>query len=108
MGNIMNKLHSAISYMNDELLKGVIIDERENTESQKDLSITTLVDRAHKEWVQAKNFFNEVNDPELIDHAIYAMVAAERKYIYLLKLAKKEQSIAEVTQEKTLNEYELG
>lgn len=104
MKGIISKLQSALSYMNEELLRGAIIDAPAEQGSLKDLSITDLVYRAHKEWEQAKSFFNEVNDPELIDHAIYAMEAAERKYIYLLKLAKKEQLLAETLQENTAGE----
>ncbi len=48
------------------------------------------VDRARDEWLAAKNYFEMVSDPDLVDHAIYLLEAAERKYMYLLKRAKKE------------------
>lgn len=108
MKSIIDKLQSAVLYFNNELLKGVIIDTPEVSDPIKDLSLTSLVERAHKEWVQAKCFFDEVNDPELIDHAIYAMEAAERKYIYLLKLAQKEQHIDESLIQRNSNEDELA
>jgi hypothetical protein len=46
--------------------------------------------RAHEEWLAAKNYFETVSDPDLVDHAIYLLGAAERKYMYLLKRAKTE------------------
>jgi|GEM_PF-256989 len=47
--------------------------------------------RAKEEWDNACSYFNQVADPDLIEYAIFAMQAAERKYMYLLKVIKKEQ-----------------
>ncbi len=44
---------------------------------------------AHQEWIDAENFFENVVELELVDHAIYKIEAAKSKYIYLLKLAKE-------------------
>lgn len=46
------------------------------------------INRAKQEMYDAENFFDNVTDPELIDHAIYKMEAAKSKYTYLLKQAK--------------------
>ena len=51
--------------------------------------ICRAISEAHREWVDAQNFFENVIDTELVDHAIYKIEAAKTKYIYLLKLAKK-------------------
>ncbi len=48
------------------------------------------VTKARDEWLAAKNYFETVSDPDLVDHAIYLLGAAERKYMYLLKRAKNE------------------
>jgi len=48
------------------------------------------ISRAREEWLAAKNYFEMVSDPDLVDHAIYLLEAAERKYMYLLKRAKNE------------------
>lgn len=48
------------------------------------------IGRAREEWLAAKNYFEVVSDPDLVDHAIYVLEAAERKYMYLLKRAKTE------------------
>jgi len=48
-----------------------------------------LVEEARREWQTAKDYFNHVVDPGLVDHAIHAMEAAECKYIFLLKKARQ-------------------
>ena len=37
-----------------------------------------------------KEKFDQIGDADLIDHAVYNLDAAERRYIYLLKKAKEE------------------
>ena len=49
-----------------------------------------LVEEARQEWQAAMCHFNQVIDPDLVDHAIHAMEAAEKKYTYLLKKARRE------------------
>ncbi|MCE5286622.1 MAG: YaaL family protein [Pelosinus sp.] len=46
--------------------------------------------QAKKEWRDAQGYYNSVYDKDLVDHAVYMMQAAEQKYIYLLKLARRE------------------
>ncbi|NLN16977.1 MAG: YaaL family protein [Firmicutes bacterium] len=48
-----------------------------------------VVREAHQEWVGARNYFDNVTDPALVDYAIYAMQAAEKRYMYLLKRARE-------------------
>ena len=50
----------------------------------------TMVEQARLEWRSARNRFDQISDPDLIDHAIYDLEAAERRYIYLLKKAREE------------------
>ncbi|NLG70262.1 MAG: DUF2508 family protein [Firmicutes bacterium] len=47
------------------------------------------VEQARREWMAAQNEFDAVTDPDLVDHAIFAMQAAERRYVYLLRLANR-------------------
>jgi hypothetical protein len=49
-----------------------------------------LVEEARLEWQAAITYFNNVVDPDLIDHAIHVIQAAEKKYTYLLKKANLE------------------
>ena len=84
-----------VEYVVDDLfLKGTALGLQDKDQSTlAESSLVYLVERARQEWEQAKVLFNEAEDPELVDHAIYAMQAAERKYIYLLKKAQKEKVI---------------
>jgi hypothetical protein len=47
------------------------------------------VEKARQEWLAAQSYYNSVTDSDLIDHAVYLMQAAEKKYIYLLKQARR-------------------
>lgn len=58
--------------------------------SGRPLTPRESVVKARDEWLAAKNYFEMVSDPDLVDHAIYLLGAAERKYMYLLKRAKNE------------------
>lgn len=52
-----------------------------------------LVEEARRQWLAAKAYFENVSEPELVDHAIFLVEAAEKKYMYLLKKAR-EQKVA--------------
>jgi len=56
------------------------------SEEEKMLDIIRM---AHDEWKNAEAFFQDVTDPDLIDHAIYRVQAAKTKYRYLMKLARE-------------------
>jgi hypothetical protein len=60
--------------------------EEELSEMEK---LQAEIEQAHQEWAIAQQHMNHVSDPELIDHAIYHLEAAERKYGYLLREAKR-------------------
>ncbi|MGE5604668.1 MAG: DUF2508 family protein [Bacteroidota bacterium] len=51
--------------------------------------IMESLENARREWQYAEAYFNSVQDPDLIDHAIFYMGATEKKYTYLLKQAKE-------------------
>ena len=46
--------------------------------------------QARRERLAAQNYFNAISDNDLIDYAIFLMQAAEKKYAYLLKRARRE------------------
>lgn len=48
----------------------------------------TLTEAAKSDWQAAINYFQQVTDPDLVDHAIYCLEAAERRYMHLLKQAR--------------------
>lgn len=47
------------------------------------------VAKARQEWFDAQNYFENVIEGDLIDHAIYKVEAAKSKYMYLLKHARQ-------------------
>jgi len=55
-------------------------------------SLEEVVQEAWREWQAARAYFDTVSDPDLVDHAIYLVEAAERKYGYLIKRAKAERT----------------
>ncbi len=40
---------------------------------------------AHREWLAAREFFEQATDPDLVDYAILSLKAAEKRYVYLWK-----------------------
>lgn len=62
------------------------------------------IEQAREEWAIAQQHIDHVSDPELIDHAIYYLEAAERKYGYLLREAKRLQAKATPHQAQALLE----
>lgn len=47
------------------------------------------IQKAHDEWIAAKAYFESVTDPNLIDYAVLAVDAAEKKYAYLMNKARE-------------------
>jgi hypothetical protein len=47
------------------------------------------VKAAWRDYEAATAYFNAVTDPELIDHAIYCLEAARRRYSYFLNKARQ-------------------
>lgn len=48
------------------------------------------VKKAFSDMKAAENYFDSVDDPDLIDFAIYDLQAAKKKYAYMLKKARQE------------------
>jgi hypothetical protein len=44
---------------------------------------------AYREWEDAKNFFDYVSEPELVDYAVYAIEAAKRRFLYMLRQCRQ-------------------
>lgn len=66
------------------------IQRGENLQSKTMPALSTVVEEARLEWLNAENYYNTVTDQDLVDHAVYLMQAAEKKYMYLLKQARQE------------------
>ena len=50
-----------------------------------------MIEEAHKALLQAQNLFSRVEDPDMIDYAIYSMKAAEERFDYLVKSIKSKK-----------------
>lgn len=57
--------------------------------------------QARHEMDVALSCFQESTDPEVIDHAIFLMEAAKKKYSYFLKKARQSNLFASVPQDAT-------
>lgn len=68
------------------LLKDIVNNQEENGKNKDNLYIN--LKNAKKEWENAKNIFENVSDPDLVDYAIYNVDAKEKRYMYLLKQIK--------------------
>lgn len=51
------------------------------------------IESAKMEWNRALQQFHEVSEPEAVDFIIYYILAAEKRYMYLLKKYKELKSI---------------
>jgi hypothetical protein len=71
-----------------EMVSSQLVLEDETTRQTKVPELKELVERARRDWLQARAYFDNVTEPDLVDHAIYCIEAAERKYMYLLKQAR--------------------
>ncbi|KUG02554.1 hypothetical protein ASZ90_020050 [hydrocarbon metagenome] len=52
------------------------------------MSDEVVLQQAYEELQQAQNWFANLNDPEMVDYAIFKIKAAEKHYDYLLKRIK--------------------
>jgi len=73
-----------------ELIGSQLVGDEEVQKLSSIPSLLDSVDKARQDWLTAKAYFDNVTDPDLVDHAIYGMDATEKKYVYLLKQARAE------------------
>lgn len=76
-------------------IKETLAFEENEVVKKQEYCMLDLVNKAKEEWLDAKKYFGEVTEPELIDHAIYRVEAAEKKFVYLLKLSQQEGLVNE-------------
>ena len=56
-------------------------------QTEDDILMSSLKS-AQTEWQRAESLFDEATDPDLVDHAVYRMMASKTRYNYLIKSAK--------------------
>lgn len=86
--HIIGSIFLFIVSLTENLLKNVRAPQNLNVNNFENQEFIRLVDLARQEMLNAERFFEEVNDPDLVDYAIYTMEAARKRYVYLLKQAK--------------------
>lgn len=64
--------------------------ETEHSSTQGKVDLADIIDKARLDWIAAKNYYQAVSDPDLIDYSIFLIQAYERRYMYLLKKARQE------------------
>lgn len=93
----------SLAYFLTEISQKLLGEKYEVVLEDKYLNKNSLVEKAKQEWQAALSLFNNATDKELIDQAIFALNAAERRYVFLLKEARSEKE-----QEKKNKKEELG
>lgn len=64
--------------------------QKKNLQTERDQVLHQLLKQAREQWHLAREYFEFVKDPELVDLAINNLEAAERRYNYLLKQIREE------------------
>lgn len=73
-----------------DMVTNQLVVEDESSISKQVPDLKAAVDQARRDWIMARTYFDNVTEPDLIDHAIYCIEAAEKKYMYLLKQARSQ------------------
>ena len=82
-----------------ELSSRIFVEQNDETVEIPEIHWVDEVKNAHRDWITAQKHFDWVTDPDLVDQAIYAEVAARKKYTYLLKRAKENGGIANLPEQ---------
>lgn len=64
-------------------------DTEDSSTKGKD-NLTDIIDQARLDWIAAQRYYLTVTDHDLIDYSIFLIKACERRYMYLLKMARQE------------------
>jgi len=73
----------------DSLLK--LFSGADEDQQSKKTDEIQLLQEAQEQLNEARNLFARVEDPEMVECAIYSLTAAEKRYNYLIKTFKKDK-----------------
>jgi len=73
--------------MNKNRILSILFENVKYTNEQRE--ILDELERAKLEWEIASEYFKQVNEPELIDYAIYKEETAKAKFMHYLSKAKE-------------------
>jgi hypothetical protein len=78
-----------LSHLVGRIASGLVLDDPASQLSPLP-DLRESIEQAKVEWACARQYFDHVTDPELVDYAIFQLKAAERRYMYLLTMARNE------------------
>jgi hypothetical protein len=81
-----NKMQGLVEKVDSLLVEG---GNKKKVDLDEEVMLKRAIEKARRELKAAQTFFDSVSDPDMVDHAVYTMQAAERKYAYLLKYARQ-------------------
>jgi hypothetical protein len=67
-----------------------LLGEKNEVAGGREYPSNDLLEKAKMDWQAAISLFNNLTDQDLVDHAIFNLNAAERRYAFLLKEIRKE------------------
>ena len=73
--------------MNRKKIIEILLSTTKYTDEQKD--IIMQLEEAKLEWESSKEYFQVVDDPKLVDYAIYREDQSKSRYIYFLLEARR-------------------
>lgn len=88
--HVYNNIIGGCSMNKEYRLKNIFDSFKVQKDSNDKNDLYINLECARKEWEEAKNIFENVSEPDLVDYAIYNVEAAERKYVYLLRQIKNQ------------------
>ena len=75
--------------MNRKKIIEILFSTTKYTPEQKDIII--LLEEAKLEWESSKEYFQVVDEPKLVDYAIYREDQSRARYIYFLLEARRKE-----------------
>lgn len=95
--NIFYKIKNTSNKTLDFVFNKIFTQDTTQFEEKHEDKLIEAVRTARNEWLIAKANFLLVSDQDLVDQAIYTIAAAEKKYLYLLKIARQENISADLS-----------
>ncbi len=85
----MDKWRSKMQGLMDKMDSLLVEGGSESVAVDEEVMVKMAIEKARRELLSARSFFDNVTDHDMVDHAVYSLQAAERKYAYLLKYARE-------------------
>jgi hypothetical protein len=96
MDNVIIKMKKVLHNLKNFLINTISIGQADEDKVDEKQEFFDQVRKAHKDWQIAVENFNYYIDPDIIDYAVYDINAAEKKFVYLIKKARKENLNADM------------